>query len=208
MARPPRQDPETTRRQVLALARRDVLAHGLEGLSLRRMARELGYAPGSLYRYFENRDAIARALAEDVAAAVGARLALALRAAPGHHDLVTLGLAYVRASLEHPEDSKLASILSTRRSLSDPVPTHSPYRLLLGAVEEAAGRGEVSASAPAQRETIAYAIWALAEGMVALRRGHLRDFAADFRDADAAAFAALLRGFSRGPRAAEPGGSP
>ena len=47
---------EDLRVLTLEAARRLLCAHGLEGLTARRVAAEIGYTPGTLYNIFENLD--------------------------------------------------------------------------------------------------------------------------------------------------------
>lgn len=53
-----------SREEILAVAVGLVQQQGLSALSLRHLARELGVSPTSLYRYFENKHQLFRALAE------------------------------------------------------------------------------------------------------------------------------------------------
>lgn len=46
------------RRNVLHIAERMVSEGGFEALTIRGIARELGYSPGAIYEYFENKEAI------------------------------------------------------------------------------------------------------------------------------------------------------
>jgi AcrR family transcriptional regulator len=53
---------ENLRKRILDAAREIVVAEGFNALTIRRVADAVEYAPGTLYLYFENRDAIARDL--------------------------------------------------------------------------------------------------------------------------------------------------
>jgi AcrR family transcriptional regulator len=55
---------ETRRAMVLEAARAVFEEHGIEGASIREIARRAGYTPGAIYSYFENKDAIYGALLE------------------------------------------------------------------------------------------------------------------------------------------------
>lgn len=48
------------REKILATARRMVLENGFASLSIRKLAEKVGYAPGTIYLYFQNRDEITR----------------------------------------------------------------------------------------------------------------------------------------------------
>ena len=61
------------RAELLAAAHALVQEEGYEGLSIRRLAKRVGYAPMSVYSYFADKQAILRALAEDAFAALARR---------------------------------------------------------------------------------------------------------------------------------------
>jgi len=58
-------------REIKDEARRQVAAHGAQGLSLRAVARELGMVSSALYRYFPSRDDLLTALIIDAYDALG-----------------------------------------------------------------------------------------------------------------------------------------
>lgn len=53
---------QTTIEEIKVLARAQVIADGIGGLSLRAIAREMGLQPSGIYRYFANRDQLITAL--------------------------------------------------------------------------------------------------------------------------------------------------
>ena len=61
-----------SRERILDAAGRLVENDGLEGLSMRRLAQELDVWPMSVYRYFQDKDALLDALAGNAVASVGA----------------------------------------------------------------------------------------------------------------------------------------
>src|SRR5271169_5158994 len=69
-------------REVKQEARRQLAAHGAQGLSLRAVARELGMVSSALYRYFPSRDALLTALIIDAYDALGAAVESADTAQP------------------------------------------------------------------------------------------------------------------------------
>ena len=71
-------------REIKQEARRQLAAHGAQGLSLRAVARELGMVSSALYRYFPSRDELLTALIIDAYNALGevAESAIATDARP------------------------------------------------------------------------------------------------------------------------------
>jgi AcrR family transcriptional regulator len=53
---------DLTRRKILDKARKLFLAKGLAGLSMRKLAKELGYTPGALYKHFDSKEEILQAI--------------------------------------------------------------------------------------------------------------------------------------------------
>jgi len=91
-------------------AERQFGAHGLEGITMRQLAHDLGVSAMTPYRYFKDKDAIVAA----VRARASNRHADALEAAYDAADpadpyarSAAVGEAYVRFAFEHPEAYKL-----------------------------------------------------------------------------------------------------
>lgn len=184
MARPPKS--ETTHEDLLAAARTLLVAHGVDNVSLRQIAKAAGYSPSSLYNYFDSKDAI---LAE-LATGANARLADALAQAD---TLAALGKEYVRFALENREDFELLFRMtpSKRRTLAQPSEAASAYTVVLNAVVDAQKAGEFAGHDP---EHIAYGIWSLAHGQATLQTTMLDGFEADFPTIDSRIFEAFLEG--------------
>ncbi|MBA0053673.1 TetR family transcriptional regulator [Streptomyces sp. AJS327] len=72
---PARIEPELRRRHVVEAAFRLVVAEGVEGCSLRKVAEESGLNIGSLRHYFDGHEDLLAAAAEEASDRMGARLA-------------------------------------------------------------------------------------------------------------------------------------
>lgn len=72
---PARIDPEQRRQQVIEAAFRLVVAEGIEGVSLRKVADESGLNIGSVRHYFDGHHDLLTAAAEEAGARMGRRLA-------------------------------------------------------------------------------------------------------------------------------------
>jgi TetR/AcrR family transcriptional regulator, tetracycline repressor protein len=59
-----------SREAVLAAAHRVADSHGLDGLTMRRLAAELGVMPNALYTYFPHKEALLDALVDDLLAGI------------------------------------------------------------------------------------------------------------------------------------------
>ena len=96
------------RERLIDAAERLFAAHGLEAVTMRQLAAELGVSPMTPYRYFADKDAILAA----VRARAFRRHAEALEAARagkthGAEGSSSISRAYVRFALDHPEAYKL-----------------------------------------------------------------------------------------------------
>jgi AcrR family transcriptional regulator len=97
-------------REIKEEARRQLAAHGAQGLSLRAVARELGMVSSALYRYFPSRDDLLTALIIDAYDALGAA-AEAASAGPPASDIRGRWRATCRAvrswAAAHPHEYAL-----------------------------------------------------------------------------------------------------
>lgn len=64
--------------KILATAMETVVTRGFAALSMNKLAAEVGFTPGALYRYFTGKDALLAALLGDVVGEVGERIARAI----------------------------------------------------------------------------------------------------------------------------------
>ncbi len=159
---------------------------GAEGIGLREVARRLDYSPAALYRYFESREEIVAALAQESMALLWKRLLAAAAgdgagaADRGVDPSTAVGEAYLAFAAQEPERFRLlfSELPSRRRSLADMPASDSPYQVLLDVVSEAIAEGRIARELDV--ESAAFVLWSLVHGMAVLRSTHLRDFDADF----------------------------
>ena len=180
-------------RKAILAAARALVRQGHEDVSLRAVAARAGFSPASLYEYFDGKDAILGALAEEASTRLRKSLEQAVGAAPDPRSaLVELGIAYVRFAKKHREDFLLlfSRLVSRRRGTADGVPAgSSAYAILRDAVGRALPDGPT--------DELAYALWATAHGMAMLQSTHLAGFQADFETADRRTLTALVAGLVR-----------
>ncbi|NNH71077.1 TetR/AcrR family transcriptional regulator [Nocardia uniformis] len=120
--------------EIKATALRHLIADGVDAVSLRAIARDLGMASGSAYNYFETREALLAAVAVDLRADLARGLADArATAADAHGELLAHGTAYREWALTHPNEFRL--IFSAAAQHADAT---GDYDLCLGLVGLAA----------------------------------------------------------------------
>ncbi len=160
------------RRAILDVARKAIETDGVANLSLRAVARDLGYSPAALYEYFPDRQAICRALY--VEAAEGSYLyeRAALDALPdgatAFDRLRALGHAYRRYALDKPDLFRL--VFETRSagfvlSEADVAAANSVFDLLEGVISEGIADGSFRQQSVADVITFA---WSTVHGFVLL----------------------------------------
>ena len=185
-----------TREGILKAARQLVLAKGIEKLSLREIARTVGFSPSSLYEYFDGKEEIVTALKLRASAMLYQAMKKAsdgLKPLPG---LVGMCEAYVRFAKTNSEDFILmfSRSGSIRKTLKEPVLPSSGYALVLEAVISGISKGQIVKTKKRSAEDMAYGLWALVHGMATLQTTHLKGFQADFENTDREAIAAFLAG--------------
>src|SRR5215472_387544 len=129
------------RAKILDAARDIVLREGFGALTIRKLAEAIEYAPGTLYLYFENRDAIARELSSEGFLKLLEAFAPADRIEDPLARLEAIGRAYVRFGMENPETYRL--IFMEDPQLTNAVfegaggePGQRAYRALIDPLEE------------------------------------------------------------------------
>lgn len=199
--RPVARRQERSRSGILAAARALVLEKGPDDLSLREIAAHAGYSPSSLYEYFDGRDAILSALAQEIGARLSARLATVPDSLPPARRLVRLGLAYLGFGRESPADYQLlfGVLRSRRRSSSEPADPRAPFEIVRAAAAAGIASGALRSTETMGAEEMAYGLWALVHGMLALQSGHLAGYQADFEAVDRQVLEAFVAGLARTP---------
>ncbi|MCP4142827.1 MAG: TetR/AcrR family transcriptional regulator [Chloroflexi bacterium] len=184
-----------TRKAILQTALELIAEKGLDKLSLREIARRVGYSPAGLYEYFDSKEDILWTLALEGndrlrAAAIGISSDLPIK------ERLTLAcLAYVDFAVQNPEHFIIMNSLTTRRaSLDEPVSSESSYSVFLKIIEVAIAEGELLVQENFGAEEITYGFWSLIHGMGILRLTQLRSFEADFEKMNRKAIETFITG--------------
>lgn len=185
---------EATIERIVETALHLLETEGYEGLTIQRLAKELGYAVGALYRYFRSKDALLVALLHRVMDQIGedmqAGLAIVKQRArvsasqgspePMSRDegllrLLVCALAYVELAKRRPSEFGLISTLigDPREFLATDaaaplVPILIRLQLTLAsALEDAVQAGALAAGESRDRAVI---LWAGLQGVIQLRK--------------------------------------
>jgi AcrR family transcriptional regulator len=164
------------RERILAAARQLVLRKGFAELSLRKLADEIGYAPGTIYLYFRNRDEIVREICVHGFAALFEQMKSAANIVDPQERLVALLRAYADFAVNDPETYRLTF-------MEDPKFTEEIFRSVPLEGEDGAGRQAFAAVVKAVRDLkksgmiaseeeqnlLAEVLWAGIHGVVSLK---------------------------------------
>ncbi len=188
-----------TRERILKAARQLVLAKGIEKLSLREIARTVGFSPSSLYEYFDGKEEIVIALKLRASAMLYQAMKKASESLKPLPALAAMCGAYVGFAKTNSEDFVLlfSRSRSTRRTLKEPEIPSSGYALVLETVMSGISQGQINKTKKRSAEDMAYGLWALVHGMATLQTTHLKGFQADFENADREAIDAFLDGLKQ-----------
>jgi AcrR family transcriptional regulator len=162
---------EEVRALMLAASREIVLAEGIDALTIRRVAKAIGYCGGSIYSYFDSREAIAMELVHEGFERLGAFIALAQNVVDPVERLTAIGDAYLAFADQEPSWFRL--IFMNQAKLSDELMAAALdrhgfkiYGFLVDAVRAMLKSSNVESVDP---QEIAQLCWSTIHGIASLR---------------------------------------
>jgi AcrR family transcriptional regulator len=162
------------REEVLAAARAIVLEEGFEALTMRKIGDAVEYAAGTIYLYFESRDAIAFELCRRGFEELRAALAPAATIADPEKRLREMGRLYVQFGIDRSEsyrlifmeDAKYSSAIFAKRADDADSPGMQALQAIVGTFDELRAAGRLVSDASSQE--LAETIWSGVHGIVSL----------------------------------------
>lgn len=156
---------------VLDAAQKLVGEKGIEGLSLRGIARELGYSPAALYEYFESLDDIVLSLYYEGTDGLTTVLAEVCESQPEDTDslsmLIKLGTAFRAHALQAPELYRFT--YNVMKQPKEPEASDDPLEGGLGSILRVVHRGiEAGELRDVEPFVIVFALWTGVHGFVSL----------------------------------------
>jgi len=133
---------------------------GLQGVSIRSVAGEVGLAPNAMYHYFTNREHLHTAVASEVAAMLHGALAKACHGKGPEASIRSLAEAYLAFARDHRLLYE-ALVVPRPASGDDAVAPELLWRFVVAQVSTVSGE--------AMSHRAAVSIWALLHGMAALQ---------------------------------------
>jgi AcrR family transcriptional regulator len=157
------------RDEILTAARDLFVRNGYESVTMRKVAERVGVAPGTIYHYFDDKDAILATICEETFARLDKRME-ALAKDPGGDPLERLrraGRMYIQFGLDHPERYFLAFALAGHAPKSESVMKAGlrSFDCLRESVRACVDAGLTRTS---DVEEIAQSLWACVHGLVML----------------------------------------
>ncbi len=157
------------RTRILNATRELFLAGGAEAVTMRSVAERVGVTATALYRHFENKDALLRAVIGAGFESFGGYLYRALRGSSASERLRLSGQAYLDFALEQPEMYRTIFMAPHPAVVAceetDGPHQSSTFHFLVDRVRECMQAGALRADEP---EGVAIAIWAHVHGLVSL----------------------------------------
>jgi AcrR family transcriptional regulator len=156
------------RAALLAQAEQTLREDGLDGLSLRELARQIGVSHGAPRRHFADRQALLDALAETGFGRLGAQLRAAAESAGEDYEarLRAVGLAYVRFAVS---DAALLELMFTGKEREQAGVLHEAsdraFSVILELIEEGQAGGALE---PGEPERVGLLLFATMQGVAAL----------------------------------------
>jgi AcrR family transcriptional regulator len=164
------QKKQETRQAIIDAASALFLEHGYENFSLRQVAEQIGYSPGTIYLYFSDKDELLFTLADIGFQRFGEALQAAVDATDNPREQINgLGRAYIAFGLENPVHYRLMFIERTDFMFRDS-PEHGKswietFYILQHTIERAMASGDIPSG---DAEAVSDAVWAAVHGVVAI----------------------------------------
>lgn len=190
---------EAFRARLCAVAQKRFAKQGVDGVSMRQLADELGCSPMTPYRYFRNKEEILAAVRAAAFDRFAAALEEAARKTEGDVRAggMAVGEAYIRFALGDPEAYRLMFDMAQPHPdrYPDLVRASARARHMMGAALEALVKAGIFVGDP---QLLGYVFWATMHGLVVLHlAGKLPD-KPDFRTIQQEAMRLLVAGARSG----------
>ena len=161
MSLPKEQRTHKIQTRIIDAARNLIVENGFEQLSLRGIARRVGYSPAALYEYFPSKDAIIEAVCAEIDDQLRDHVAHAIENTDMRHPLLRAALAYIDFAMTHPDDFRLLFFHNVHTTCGARVLIQEQITL---SIEQ----GEFIPHFDFSEEEMTHTTWSLAHGMAML----------------------------------------
>lgn len=190
------------RRQILDTARHLLVTEGYNSLSMRKIARAIGYSATSIYLHFESKDALVHTLIEEGMAQKYEKLRAIVEAYP--EDLIgrleALCRGYIAFGIENPEYYEIMYMLHPVQMARFPAEKYRRARRNLEVIVQTLQKGAEQNLLYVEDPLVAAsAIWAALHGAVSLLFSRRMDVRIDRQTFIDALIAQTLRSYVAAP---------
>jgi AcrR family transcriptional regulator len=173
---------ENTRQRILAAAREIVIQNGMDGLSMRALAEKVDYSPAAVYKYFQNKEAILKAIQDEgwaLAAQVHAQAMEGARTTPER--LLAAARGYLQFAARYPEHYLLMfnSPHLAPETVAE-IGEDPNFGGLISILDEGVASGDFQLPEGFNPKLMAFLFWTSAHGMAMIRINYLRHAADEF----------------------------
>lgn len=165
------QHSEEVRRQIVSIARRIISEEGVDALSIRRITKEMGYSPGIVYHYFEDKEQLLSCVLEQGYAQILAAVRPLDESLPPDEAIRAAFMRYVEGGLNWAAEYCALMFSSSPQVLAftsvlgeDKCAIRPALRMLMGTLEAGIAQGLF---APCDVPLTAQAIWSAMFGLLA-----------------------------------------
>ncbi len=166
------------RGRILEAARSLFAREGYQAVTMREIARKIGYTATALYYHFPDKESLLRELCETDFKALLQYFKRLGRIPDPVERIRRTAQAYVQFGLEYPQQYRLMFMTPhpqpSPTSIEQGNPDQDAYAFLLQAVQEAMGAGRFRPEYK-DRDLIAQALWASMHGLIALHLTRIDD---------------------------------
>ena len=164
----PRSEPTQVETAIMEAARDILATRGVEGLSMRYVAEQVGVSATAIYHYFSGKQDLVNRVVLSAFERFGAYLRQAMWEHPhgSVQRIVALGEAYIRFALENRQYFKIIFAIQPEnpRAIED-VPGRGGYLVLRESVVEAMEAGTIRRDDP---DVVVLFLWAVVHGLVTI----------------------------------------
>ena len=144
---------------------------GHDGVSIRKVAKAIGYSPGTIYLYYKDKGALMTALHEDAFFRERERFAPLMIVRDPMERLEAMGRTYIKSALERPSDFHLmfvddCYIESFRERGQEWYTNNGSFFLLVQTIQEGIDAGRFRENIEA--ESMAVTLWSMVHGYTTL----------------------------------------
>jgi AcrR family transcriptional regulator len=188
---------DRARDEILSAARWVLLERGIEGLTLREVARRANYSPAALYNHFADKDALVAAVAMECLGTLSRYLG-SVPADPAPERLIALGLAYAAFAAENPAEYAVIfdCLPNPPSEWEHYVEFSRPFAVIVKTCEQGLAEGTLVDIDGVGASGMAYALWTLAHGHIHLQAKHLAHVSGSYDGMFLAGLRTIVRGMA------------